>query len=1028
MKRLTRFVCSPVLVALLVLLMQQPGKAQGATPDALTFFKNYFVTGGSKSGFVDLAPQSGGNGSVTGVIPMSGVPPNADLIAALLYWETLTSPQAQATAPVMFNGHDISSIVKQIGTQSLTASYAPCWSSGGGSGSTYVMMTNRADVLRFLPIGSNGKRLVNSADLEANFPDPADPRRYHSVSLPDAGTGNQIPQSAGATLVVVYRDTRDDVDLVTAGNQPPRLTSVVIFDGLHVKAPGATTKQTIKGFYQASSSNPQARLTYVAGSGAKNPSERLWFNPDVSDLGNTYQLVAVDPFKREASPGSDRTWHTSTFPISTFIPEATTTAYGQQFDAVVTHTATTPYDCLNTTAIVVDTTVQDLDQDGILDDWESANTSGALLDPNDVSLPDLYRMGARPDSKDVFVEIGRTKSDEAYVNPTQGSVEAHDHLPTKAALKLVGDAFKNAPVSNPNPAITGIRMHFDVGRHYQDGLATNPAAPYIIPFTHSDLTACSQPAGPPDTSDHTFDADCLARGGEAIVETACVPGPENNNSCLFPAYRGVVGYKTGYRFLRDEGIDDPSTPVVDESDCGTGPHSCSRRFDRNRKDIFHYALFAHALGVQRLDDPNTDGNESLADADSNPGNGFQGTPVPVGVSGTGDGGGSGGGDVMVTLGFWDNFVGSDFVQASTLMHELGHNFGLRHGPAFLSNNMVTVQGCQPNFQTVMNYLFQIRGLTVGDNGVPVSGTQQGDIVIDYSRQALFGVYEGAPGLNESAGIGTMNYVTAWYADNSASLLAGLQLSGSKRHCDGSFLSEAEYLSWSAGGGMVRVDGSGRTPPINWDMDLLSNETGVLQDINFNGDKTVLLAGTNEWAQIDLRQVGSRRNVASHAIADAVGPLSLDHGQGDNGQGDNGQGDNGQGDNGQGDNGQGDNGQGDNGQGDNGQGDNGAPPEVDAEAASDGPHQRKPAFAKQKGLAVIVSWTQSHVGPAVSFEVWRSVGTTISAAKTLIGITSAPTTTLSDDTVKPKATYTYVVVGIQADGTRGISNPQTITIK
>ena len=72
--------------------------------------------------------------------------------------------------------------------------------------------------------------------------------------------------------------------------------------------------------------------------------------------------------------------------------------------------------------------------------------------------------------------------------------------------------------------------------------------------------------------------------------------------------------------------------------------------------------------------------------------------------------------------------------------------------------------------------------------------------------------------------------------------------------------------------------------------------------------------------------------------------------------------------------------------------------------------------------MIVSWTQSHVGPAVSFEVWRSVGTTISAAKTLIGITSAPTTTLSDDTVKPKATYTYVVVGIQADGTEGYRIP------
>ena len=66
----------------------------------------------------------------------------------------------------------------------------------------------------------------------------------------------------------------------------------------------------------------------------------------------------------------------------------------------------------------------------------------------------------------------------------------------KSCAETCRRCLQNAPVSNPNPAITGIRMHFDVGRHYQDGLATNPAAPYIIPFTHSDLTtACSQPAG-----------------------------------------------------------------------------------------------------------------------------------------------------------------------------------------------------------------------------------------------------------------------------------------------------------------------------------------------------------------------------------------------------------------------------------------------------------------------------------------------------------------------------------------------------
>jgi hypothetical protein len=894
------------------------------------------------------------------------------------------------------------------------------------------MVTNRVDVLRFLPIGIDptkpgyGKRLVNTADLEAHFP-VGDPRRQHTVALPDAGTGNQLPQTAGATLVVVFKDTRDDVDPAMPGNQLPPLTSVVIFDGLHLQAPGATTKQTIKGYYQASSSSPVANLTYLGGTGATNQYDNIWFNRDVSDPGNSNQLLDADPFVREQSPGSDRTWHTLKYPIGSLISQSTTTVYGEQFDILVDHTNSTPYECLNTTALILDTTVQDLDHDGILDDWEAADTSGALLDPNNVALPDLYAMGARADSKDVFVEIGRMLSTQAYSTPTQMTVTPHDHLPSKAALKLVGDAFKYAPVANPDPGITGIRIHFDVGAHYQDGIATNPAAPYIIPFTHADhVTPCSAVPAPPDTSDHTFDPDCLARGGEAIIETACVPGPLNNFTCAFPAYKGVVGYKTGYRYLRDQGVDDPATGV-DESNCLLAPVSCSRRFDRNRKDIFHYALFAHALGIQRLDDPNTAGiDESVADADPNT-PGFQATPVPVGVSGTGDGGGSGGGDVVVSLGFWEDFVGTDFMQASTLMHELGHNFGLRHGPAYVNNNQLTVQNCQPNFQTVMNYLFQVRGLRVGQANFPVPLVQPGDAVIDYSREPLAQIVENAPGLNESTGMGTMKYVPAWYVDNQALLVADLQLLGSKRHCDGSFLSPAEYAQWSNGSGMIRVDGSTRMPPINWNMNQFSNETGVIQDISFNGVTTSLVAGLDEWNALDLRQVGSRRNVASLAVVDAVGPLSLDQGQGDNGQGDNGQGDNGQGDNGQGDNGQGDNGQGDNGQGDNGQGDNGAPPEVESEAATDGPHLRPLTLAK-KGVAIVSVWTRPHVGTPVTYEIWRSSGIVLAASKTRVGTTSAPTTTFSDSTVKTKQTYTYVIVAELTDGTRHMSNPQTITVK
>jgi len=989
-----------ILILELFVAATQIGHAQTVN-DGLHFFKNYFVTGGSVTGNVDFGSQSGGGGFVTGVIPISGVPQDADIVGAFLYWETIAAgSQPSTVAGARFHGFDISSVTKQIGFRALTANYAPCWSSGGGSNTTYTMATYRTDVLRFLPVGDDptkpgfGKRLANSTDLATQFPDVTDARNAHTVRLPEAGTGNQVPQTAGASLVIIYRDTRDDIS-PAAGAQRPPLTSVVIFDGLDLQALGATSTNTIKGFYLASSPTPAATLTTIVGSGAKNGTEQLSFNS---------QVIASNPFIGVASPGSDRGWDSPTFDVSTLIGQSATSAYGQQADVTITHASATPYDCLNQTAVIVNTTAQDADDDGIVDSWESSDSSGSLLDPNGVPLPDLYAMGARSNKKDLFVEIGRTVLNETYANPFQGSVSPHDHMPSAAALAMVGDAFKRAPVTNPN-GTTGIAVHFDVGNHYQDGIATNPAAPYVIPFKHADGTACTAP----DAGDHTFDVNCLARGGESIIETACVPNAANNFHCQFPGYRGVVGWKTGFRFLRDQPLDDPTT-AADESNCAAAPISCSRRFDRNRKDIFHYALFPHALGVQRLDDPNTLSDESVA--------GNPATPVPVGVSGTGDGGGSGGGDLMVTLGFWDNFVGTDFQQGSTLMHELGHNLGLRHGPTYVSNGLVTVQNCQPNYESVMNYAFQVHGLTVKTTNVPVNGFQANESVIDYSREGLPAVNETT--LNETTGLGTMNYATAWHVNRNAVLLAGVGSTALRRHCDGSFLSSQEFSDYTNGNGVVRVESVARTAPIDWNMNG-TTDTVVSQDITFNGVQNTLTVGPNDWAQVDLRQVGSRRNVASHAVADAVGPLSLDQGQGDNGQGDNGQGDNGQGDNGQ---------------GDNGQGDNGSPPEVDFESATDAPHLRSLTPIKQPPpQGILVKWSAPHVGMVFSYDIWRSEGTTITPQHIVVGTVLAPTTEFLDTSAKKTVTYTYFVTANVSDHGHPnalirteISNPGTISFK
>ena len=73
------------------------------------------------------------------------------------------------------------------------------------------------------------------------------------------------------------------------------------------------------------------------------------------------------------------------------------------------------------------------------------------------------------------------------------------------------------------------------------------------------------------------------------------------------------------------------------------------------------------------------------------------------------------------------------MQADTLMHELGHNLGLRHGGDEDFN-------FKPNYLSIMSYMFQMSGL----DG-PGRKT-------DYSRFALPGIDESA--LAESAGLGS----------------------------------------------------------------------------------------------------------------------------------------------------------------------------------------------------------------------------------------------------------------------------------
>jgi hypothetical protein len=106
--------------------------------------------------------------------------------------------------------------------------------------------------------------------------------------------------------------------------------------------------------------------------------------------------------------------------------------------------------------------------------------------------------------------------------------------------------------------------------------------------------------------------------------------------------------------------------------------------DYARKQIFHYLIFANTQ-------KGSQGSSGLAELNGN--------------------------DLIVSLGEWGlnstTTANTNILinyQASTLMHELGHNLGLYHGGTNDSNNY------EPNYFSTMNYLYQLNGLsTIGSN-------------------------------------------------------------------------------------------------------------------------------------------------------------------------------------------------------------------------------------------------------------------------------------------------------------------------
>lgn len=967
-----------LFVGLVLLFFAQPtGHAQVPRPP-LKFFKNFFLPGGDYVvGGIGLRGQGDPDtGFATGMISISGVPADAYVDSALLYWLTL---EPNDTPPMgttgFFHGAEIHG--KEIGPKDGTGQsirVPGCWGSGAGGGQTSQttqVRAYRADVLRNFPLSTEpatlGKPVVNGS---------------HEVMHRDDGgggttapsSGNQVIYTEGTALVVVYH-------VPTAP-----LRAVVIYDGaLTVDQDFPTAFNMDVGAYWDASATPAAKMTYLVGNGGHRP-ETLTLNGLAADGSNPFSGLL----------GS--AWDNPTFPVS-----------GTVLDTGVPTALTFPsssIDCLSFAATLLSLEVEDPDKDTFPSKLEDANPP--LVDPNGVEQPNYHLMGLSSTVPDVVVEFGFFKTD-GWGSPSP--VGPHDHRPSANALEMKAKAFKRA----------GINAHWDVGDDAAD--FDNRYPPALDPFSSS----CTNLA--------TWSLGCAivpndqARGGEFITEAACGLSP----TCQF-SEKGVVGWKSGYVYYQFAPVLangqqlTPAEELALEESCESGG-ACPvrRRFDANRTDFVHYSLWAHALGLPL--EFNQCVPPSVLDEELGVCKDALGGTVPDNPnyhvlrknSGFGD---NHGGDTLISLSnFGFNYNGADIAQAGTGLHELAHNFGRGHGGEALQRN------CKSNYVSVSNYFFQVHGIPMLDAfGQPVLG-------VDLSGQVLNQLNE--TGLTDSAltvlsGTGTTPmYPTRWYAPAATSFIhSGLNITPATKHCDGS-------LKLTSDPDMVRVDGTSATAAIDWLADGdTTDSTPFSQDINYNGGPNSLplpggvptdgpFAGSNDWLYVlqhGLQQVGSRPNMGLSSLEMS----SADLGRGDPGRGDPGRGDPGRGDPGRGDPGRGDPGRGDPGRGDPGRGDPGAPPgDLDIETATG--HAHAPHnFRAQKVLKTVrLTWNSTFVRPEGVFvntsTVLRVEGTTITptnfAQRKLIGQAIGTSTTVVDNKPLNGKPVIYIVFEDWSNGTR-----------
>lgn len=318
----------------------------------------------------------------------------------------------------------------------------------------------------------------------------------------------------------------------------------------------------------------------------------------------------------------------------------------------------------------------DRDGDGLLDSWETYGLNADGDDTIDLPLPDW---GADIDHKDLFWEIDH---------------QAGRELPTRAAERII-QAFAAAPVdaggtANPD-GLPGIDLHLDVD------LATPPLAEGTYDPTRYEAS------NPVDMCTDDIDND---EEGWDLVDEA---DPE----CMW--HWGDVAREETSTYTNSQGLgrETSRTPWPCEDDLDNDGDGLSDELDPDCLADAAIALDAAAAGANELSAGNITGSSTasfLAAKDANFDRNrrwvFRYLISAANYTGNDKGGQA-------------NLPGSDGVtyqlDAGTIMHEMGHNLGLRHGGVDHANR-------KPNYISIMNYDHQF--------GIPLVG--QGGALIDFA--------------------------------------------------------------------------------------------------------------------------------------------------------------------------------------------------------------------------------------------------------------------------------------------------------